>query len=159
VTTPTPAAATGGFTDNLHLRVDSSGPLIQAIAGTPGTFNPTSGKPPSGDMPLYWNDKITAVPTTEWTVGQYVEGQNGDDRWWTGTAWDFGRGVGFATSANSGTPGWFPPANSHPPQNLAELQPLPANPTTAWLTGEYVTTGDGNDYYWNGTAWVAGMAP
>ena len=29
----------------------------------------------------------------------------------------------------------------------------------AWSTGSYVTLGDGSTCYWNGTAWIVGVAP
>lgn len=64
-----------------------------------------------------------------------------------------------ATTANAGAPGTLEPTNSYPPATLADADTLTADPTTAWATGQYVVLGDGSTAYWNGTAWVAGIAP
>jgi hypothetical protein len=64
-----------------------------------------------------------------------------------------------ATGAASGSPGTFTPANATPPPDLASLSSLTADPTTAWVGGEYVVLGDGSEAHWNGTAWVVGRAP
>lgn len=69
--------------------------------------------------------------------------------------------VGMATSAVAGAPGSFEPAGSTIPSDLAALQAssITASPATAWTTGQYVDLGDASDAHWNGTAWVAGIAP
>lgn len=69
-----------------------------------------------------------------------------------------------ATSANSGTPGTWSPVGATPPANAAAATAAgdTANPTSAWLTGQYVqgsTAGSGGEMYWNGTAWTAGRKP
>jgi hypothetical protein len=65
------------------------------------------------------------------------------------------------TGATAGTPGAWTPATAYAPNTVSEALSAPApTPATAWLTGEYVDTrsGDGT-VYWNGTAWVEGVAP
>lgn len=64
-----------------------------------------------------------------------------------------------ATSAVAGIPGTYLPANSYGRANFAAMTGLTASPTSAWTTGQRVIMRDGNPTYWNGTAWVAGIAP
>lgn len=64
-----------------------------------------------------------------------------------------------ATGATAGTPGTLTPANSYAPQTLADLSTVTATPETAWTTGQYIELGDGSDAYWDGSTWVAGIAP
>jgi len=67
-----------------------------------------------------------------------------------------------ATGANSGTPGTWTPSGSVPPADAAAATNITANPSSAWLTGEYVqgsTAGTAGEMHWDGTAWVAGKAP
>jgi len=72
-----------------------------------------------------------------------------------------------ATGATSGTPGTWTPAGSTPPATVSDLisgtpNTIVASPTTAWATGDYVqtrTSGVAGQGYWNGTAWVSGVAP
>lgn len=76
-------------------------------------------------------------------------------------------GAGTAvTRAIAGTPGvWEPDSGTIPtsPATLASASPaIAADPTSAWTDGQYVQTGTagaGGRAYWNGTAWVAGVAP
>lgn len=70
------------------------------------------------------------------------------------------------SGVTAGTPGTFSPANATVPANLAALTADPVigdtgtnNPTTAWLTGESVTLADASSAHWNGTNWIAGVAP
>jgi hypothetical protein len=67
-----------------------------------------------------------------------------------------------ATGATAGTPGALTPAGADVPADLAALQgaspAVVASPTTAWATGQNIVLGTGTAY-WNGTAWVGGIAP
>lgn len=66
----------------------------------------------------------------------------------------------LATGAGPGTGnGTFTPAGATPPRNLAALSGVTASPATAWTTGQRIVLADGTTAYWNGTAWVAGVAP
>jgi hypothetical protein len=58
-----------------------------------------------------------------------------------------------------GGPGDFGPSGAETP-TVAQLtsNPVVANPLTPWATGSHVACTDGNAY-WDGTAWVAGVAP
>jgi|SRR5262245_11013699 len=75
-------------------------------------------------------------------------------------------GVVAAAGATAGTPGTWTPAGSTPPASVAALQgatpAIVASPTTAWATGEFMqtgTAGTAGQAYWDGSAWVAGVAP
>jgi hypothetical protein len=67
-------------------------------------------------------------------------------------------GTVSATGATAGTPGTFTPAGSLAPYDLADLDQVIANPTTAWTTGQYVVLGNGTEAYWDGADWVTGRA-
>jgi hypothetical protein len=69
-----------------------------------------------------------------------------------------------AVGAGAGTPGTWSPPGSTPPADAAaaEAAGLTATPNSAWTTGQYVqgsTAGTAGEMHWDGTAWVAGMAP
>lgn len=63
-----------------------------------------------------------------------------------------------ATLITAGTPATLSPANSYPPASLATIGAVTKSPTTAWVSGTYVTLRDGTTAHWSGTAWVAGPA-
>jgi hypothetical protein len=67
-------------------------------------------------------------------------------------------GAVTATGATAGSPGFFTPSGANSPANLAALTGITASPATAWLTGQYVITGDLLAAHWSGSAWVAGKA-
>lgn len=63
-----------------------------------------------------------------------------------------------ATGATAGTPGAWTPAGAQAPAQLAEANALGyAGP--AWTAGQWIDLAGGGDAYWNGTAFVAGVAP
>lgn len=67
-----------------------------------------------------------------------------------------------ATGATAGTPGTWTPTGATPPANAAAATAVTATPATAWTTGQYVQgamAGAPGEMHWNGTAWVAGIAP
>lgn len=64
-----------------------------------------------------------------------------------------------STGATAGSPGSFTPANSFRPETIDDMTGITATPATAWTAGQFVMMQDGNPAYWNGTAWVAGIAP
>lgn len=64
-----------------------------------------------------------------------------------------------ATGATAGSPATLTPTNSYAPADLADAQTgFTASPATAWTTGQYVRLRDGSTAYWDGSAWVAGVA-
>lgn len=70
-----------------------------------------------------------------------------------------------ATQVGGAAGTWTPPAST-PPATVAALSsaapPIVATPATAWTTGSFVQTGTAGapgQAYWNGSAWVAGVAP
>ncbi|MFJ6680588.1 phage tail tube protein [Streptomyces werraensis] len=67
-------------------------------------------------------------------------------------------GTVSATGATAGTPGTFTPAGTTAPFDLADLDLVTADPTTAWTTGQYVVLGDGTEAHWDGADWVTGRA-
>lgn len=62
-----------------------------------------------------------------------------------------------ATGATEGSPGVFTPADRNRPDT--SMAGITATPSSAWDEGSYVETEDGNPWHWNGTVWVAGVAP
>lgn len=67
-----------------------------------------------------------------------------------------------ATGATAGIPGTWTPVDSVPPADVAGAAGIVASPLTAWTTGQYVQTGTAGAAgrtYWDGTDWVAGVAP
>ena len=62
-----------------------------------------------------------------------------------------------ATGAAAGLPGSFTPAGATPVYAIAGMTGITASPATPWTTGQHVEMGDGNNVYWNGTAWAAGI--
>lgn len=78
-------------------------------------------------------------------------------------------GVTNSTGATevAGAAGTWTPSGSTPPTNVANLiagtpNVVVASPTTAWTTGSFVqtgTAGGAGQAYWDGGAWVAGVAP
>jgi hypothetical protein len=82
--------------------------------------------------------------------------------WWLGTAPTPPAPAPAPTGADAGTPGTFTPAGAQVPADLAALTganpAIVANPATAWTTGQHVVLGTGTAY-WDGTQYVAGMAP
>lgn len=58
-----------------------------ASAGTPGTYSPAGAANPAT---LAAMASVTAVPTTNWTTGQYVNVADGSRANWTGSAWAAG---------------------------------------------------------------------
>ena len=56
-------------------------------------------------------------------------------------------------------PGTFTPSGAMPPANLGAMTGITASPATAWTSGQHVRLADGSYAYWDGTAWVAGVAP
>lgn len=63
-----------------------------------------------------------------------------------------------ATGATAGAPGSWTPANCNPPLTLSAITGVTAAPATAWTTGQYVVTDDGQYAHWSSTAWVGGKA-
>jgi len=64
-----------------------------------------------------------------------------------------------ASGVTAGSPGTYTPEGADAPPSFAALSSVPADPTTAWTEGQYVTLGDGSEAYWDGTTWVVGRAP
>jgi hypothetical protein len=114
-------------------------------------------------------DKLTAEgfiadPQTLWLYAQQMNvGPYAFH--WSGTAWAPGPSAGTpATGATAGAPGVWTPAGSKPPDDTADLiagvpNAVTASPATAWTTGQHVECVDAATAHWNGTAWVAGLAP
>jgi hypothetical protein len=134
-------------------------PATGATAGTPGTYTPAGSAQPANGAAIA---ALTASPQATWTQGQYVAAVNADERFWGGTVasggagWLTGRAPGVATGAAAGNPGTFTPPGSVKPLT-SEMSTVTASPATAWTTGQHVITRDGDDVYWDGAAWVAGV--
>jgi hypothetical protein len=74
-------------------------------------------------------------------------------------AWTRSSMVAATGATGITSPGTFTPPGAMAPANLAAMSGVTASPATAWTTGQYVVLGDGSQAHWNGTAWVAGVAP
>jgi hypothetical protein len=61
------------------------------------------------------------------------------------------------TPPTGASPGGWTPAGSTPPASGPPT--VPPSPTDAWAEGQSVTTGDGQKWYWDGSAWQNGTAP
>jgi hypothetical protein len=59
-------------------------PATSAVAGTPGSYLPANSYGPKN---LAAATGLTASPTSNWTVGQYVVLRDGSFMNWNGTAW------------------------------------------------------------------------
>jgi hypothetical protein len=97
--------------------------------------------------------------TTAWPTGNYVVLADGSEAYWDSNSWELGRKPGTtitATSAVAGDPGHYLPSGAANPANLAGLSSVTAVPSTAWTTGEFVNTADGNKANWTGSAWATG---
>jgi len=79
-------------------------------------------------------------------------------KWAAAASWAV-PGAVVATGATAGIPGSFTPAGATPPANLAAMTGITASPATVWTVGQHVEMGNGQDVYWNGTAWTAGIKP
>jgi hypothetical protein len=103
-----------------------------------------------GPLPL--SQRFDAWTGTPGSAGQVIEGLTNTTR--------VGIPPPAATGATAGIPGTYTPAGAAVPANLAALisKPVVASPTTAWTTGQYVSTADGAKNHWSSTAWVAGAA-
>lgn len=64
-------------------------------------------------------------------------------------------------TVTAGDPGDFGPVDAWHPADLEHLQELglTPSPATAWTTGDHVVLRDESEAYWDGSAWVVGMAP
>jgi hypothetical protein len=73
-------------------------------------------------------------------------------------AWTRSSPVAATGATSLMTPGQFTPAGAMAPPSLP-MTGITASPATAWTTGQHVVLGDGSRAYWDGAAWVAGVAP
>lgn len=64
-----------------------------------------------------------------------------------------------ATTANAGLPGTYEPDMAYAPAAFASIGALVADPDTEWTIGQYIRLLDDSTAYWDGDAWVAGVAP
>lgn len=119
--------------------------------------------------PFSWQPNVNA-PTYSGDCVVVALEEGGDVNSRLTTDWEFdvvgrpdrtvgGGGDVVATGATAGTPGTFTPSGSTPPADLAGMTGLTASPNTAWTTGESVVTSDTSSTHWDGSAWVAGVAP
>lgn len=134
-------------------------PITGITAGTPATLTPADATRPADLSAL--TDLGALGNTTAWTTGQYVVLRDTSEAYWDGNSWEMGRKPGSvitATGAVAGDPGHYTPTGAANPANLAALDTVTANPTTAWTTGQFVNVADGTKASWNGTAWEAGEA-
>jgi len=145
-------------------------PAIAGVtAGAPGSFTPSRATIPESLAALIADPTVgvggTAAPVNPWSLGQYVLLGDASHAHWNGSTWIVGDAPRTEpTNVTAGIPGVFVPAWSTAPDNFADLA---ASLTigdgvyvgAAWTTGQRVVLGDASTAYWNGAAWVAGIAP
>lgn len=134
-------------------------PIVAIIAGDPATFNPVNATRPANLAELQDAGALGSVGA--WQAGQYVILRDGSYAYWDGDSWVAGQAPApevTATGASAGAPGIFTPSGATPPETLADLDSVTANPTTAWTAGQYVVLGNSTLAHWTGTAWAAGSA-
>lgn len=135
-------------------------PIVSIIAGDPATYNPTNATRPADLADLQSQGALGN--TAAWDANEYVTLRDNTEAYWDGDSWASGRAPAEeieATGATAGTPGAFTPTGATPPENLAAMSGVTANPTTPWTTGQRVVLGNSTNAHWNGSAWVAGSAP
>jgi hypothetical protein len=140
------------------------------VAGVPVAFTviPSGGKAVSTTNPAFVGELIPQPFTP--LSGDVGDASSFDLEWsisgWTNVPTTNTSGTAAATGATSGAPGTWTPSGSTPPATVANLQAgtpnaVTASPTTAWVTGDYVQTGEAGapgEAHWDGAAWAAGRA-
>lgn len=135
-----------------------------ATAGDPGTWTPAGTNRPD-DLAALQASGIVATPNTLWEFGDHVVLEDGSKAYWDGDSWEAGESPNIpSTGATAGIPGTWTPVGSQPPEDVPELiaSAIIATPGTAWTTGQYVQTQEGGPdgrAHWDGSDWVAGVAP
>jgi len=141
-------------------------PATGAQAGKPGHWTPPGSTPPGN---IEAAGTIPATPTWPWVAGQSVAlAGGGGPIWWNGAAWL--AGICPPTVGTAGTPGAW--SGGAAPSSFQDIQDrlagsysanndrdvITATPATAWATGAHVLAGI-DAVYWDGTAWIQGVAP
>ena len=152
---PTPGGGTGGPITTVYGK--KSGAVWTAL----GWAVDASGKPNIASETIsVETEKVTNADLGD-AEAEVIKNDKTLDTWenegWVAAA--DGGGPIAATGATAGTPGTFTPAGSTAPANLAGMTGLTASPSSAWTTGESVKPADASDAHWDGSAWVAGVAP
>lgn len=145
----------GGTNDVLQAALDN-----YAASGAPMPYKvrPYYNRPVSPSNPEY-TGFVRPLPYNAFG-GDAGTASEVDLDWTCTDVWTINKGTPVAaTGATAGQPGFFTPAGSGRPANLAGLSAVTASPATAWATGTYVITGDLLGAHWTGSAWAAGIAP
>lgn len=151
----------------VHQSQGSAGSTLAAavtkVTGGPATFN---GLAPSTKKEL---DKYSVAAdfnpasVAAWATNEWVVTDSGRYYRWNGTSWvTVGLATGVTTSAVVNAERLF--TGGRAPKDEAELASSAFGQTAAWtVAGQFVRlkgagTG-GQQFYWNGTSWVAGVRP
>jgi hypothetical protein len=132
-------------------------PATSALAGSPGSFQPSGSDTPANKAAL---GTVAAAPPSAWNVDEYVVLGDNSKATWDGDSWEtYTTPPEAPTGVTAGTPGAFVPPSAVP-ANLAALIGYGALGQTAspWTTGQYVVLGDASHASWNGTTWITGPA-
>ena len=127
-----------------------------ATPGAPGAFTPA---PPAFHPPTTPLELTSIHGGAPWTtVGDYIS-VGGTFYHWDGAQWEGGRvPAALVTSATARHPRSIHAAHGRPPQDKSELDT--DHFWCAWLNpGDYIDTGDGNQWHWDGSAWQTGPVP
>lgn len=133
---------------------------VTPVTGGPATF---AGIAPSNKKELdnysVAND-FSSGSAAAWANTQWVNLGKGRFYTWNGTAWVTSN-VGTGVSASVGGERTFTGGRS--PATPTELSASAFGQVAAWAGGDFITLGGkssgGEKYFWNGTAWVVGVAP
>lgn len=136
----------GGYWDSTELALWKA-----ADSGTPGTLQLV----PNLQEPGF---KYQGLAYMSASIDCSLKAPKVEGKWAAAASWSI-PGQIVATGATAGIPGTFTPAGATPPANLAAMTGIVASPATVWTVGQHVEMGNGQDCYWNGTAWTAGIKP
>lgn len=128
-----------------------------AVAGAPGYFTPAGVLPPATYAELLAAQITPNVPLN-WSTFQFVSLGDGSTVYWASGQWVVGVAPITANGAVPGAPGYFTPAGTHAPADLAALDFWPS-PSTDWTEGQFVLLADGSQACWFGSQWIAGRVP
>ncbi|WP_235547903.1 MULTISPECIES: carboxypeptidase-like regulatory domain-containing protein [unclassified Nocardioides] len=138
-------------------------PATSVTAGNPGAFSPTGAVKPADLAAINADSHFDLGSAAIWAKNDYVVLGNGNNAYWDGSAWQSGKSPGPpATGVTAGNPGSFTPAGSVKPTNLAAINAdshFDLGSAAIWAKNDYVVLGDGNNAYWDGSAWQSGKSP
>lgn len=135
--------------------------VVTKVTGGPATFN---GVAPStkAELDQYSVAGDFGGSAAAWATNEWVD-LGSRYYTWDGDSWEtIALATGVSTSATEGVELVF--TGGRAPKTTTQLNASDFGQTDAWaVAGQYVTLGGvgttGDQYYWDGTDWVAGTVP